>query len=919
MSRLLWICLAFLPALISAQPVTKVPLTHTAYDQWRRITGEQLSRDGRWLAYTIGPQQGDGWLYLQDLDSGRLDSVARGQDARFLAGGSHLVFRIVAPYDSLRAAKRAGRKGDDLPPDTLGLLDCVTGTLRTFPDLVSFQLAPKGGHWVAFQFRPVADSSDTTRTQPPAKDTHPLRLLDARDTTTYTLAAVRSYAWADSGQALLALAQQGDSVDSVTAYRFDTRRAAAEVIWKGAGTAQDPALDAGGRQAAFLFTPDTAKVQYFALYYQTGAALARAVVDSSDRRLPPGWTVSPHRAPSFSPRGDRLFFGTAPAPEAPVRDTLLDEEKVRLDLWHWQDSRLQPQQLEELKADRERHYLAVWDPALGEMSQLGTETIHQVTLLDQGQADWALGTDSRRYDRRMSWEFPEYRDLYLIDLQSGDATLALEGVQYPSRVSPDGEFIAWYNPQTQGWHCYSLATGQSVPLTAGLPVAFYDEEEDVPAEPYPYGMAGWTPGARRVVIYDRYDLWACDPTGQAPPQNLTRGQGRRTRTRLRYLDLDRENPWLPADLLLKGQLETTREEAFFQVPADGKRKPRLLLRSAHHYAGLRQAAAGNRLLWTRESIADFPDLWTSDTLLGQATRRTLANPQQAAYRWATVEPLRWTAFDGQAIEGLLYKPDDFDPSRRYPMLVYFYERKSDTRHEHYAPWPSRSIIYPSYYCSNDYLVFIPDIHYQTGQPGEDAYNCVVSGVEHLIRTRPYIDSTRLGLQGQSWGGYQVAYLITRTGRRFAAAMAGAPVSNMTSAYGGIRWGSGLSRMFQYEETQSRLGTTLWADPDRYLRNSPLFQAPAVETPLLMMHNDDDGAVPWYQGIEFFTALRRLDKPVWMLVYNDEAHNLTRWPNRVDLSIRMQQFFDHYLRDAPAPPWLSRGIPAVEKGRTLGYE
>jgi len=141
---------------------------------------------------------------------------------------------------------------------------------------------------------------------------------------------------------------------------------------------------------------------------------------------------------------------------------------------------------------------------------------------------------------------------------------------------------------------------------------------------------------------------------------------------------------------------------------------------------------------------------------------------------------------------------------------------------------------------------------------------------------------------------------------------------MTSAYGGIRWESGLVRQFQYEQSQSRLGKNLWEAPGLYIENSPVFAADRVKTPLLMMHNDHDGAVPWYQGIEYFTALRRLKKPVWMLVYNGDGHNLEKWPNRVDLSIRMLQFFDHYLKDQAMPLWMQKGIPATEKGKSHGY-
>jgi len=251
------------------------------------------------------------------------------------------------------------------------------------------------------------------------------------------------------------------------------------------------------------------------------------------------------------------------------------------------------------------------------------------------------------------------------------------------------------------------------------------------------------------------------------------------------------------------------------------------------------------------------------------------------------------------------------------MLVYFYERYSDRLHRYYAPRPSRSVINFSYYASNGYLIFVPDIKYTVGYPGPSAFDCVISGTQAMCDRYPFIDRTRLGMQGQSWGGYQSAYLVTQT-NMFRCAEAGAPVSNMTSAYGGIRWGSGMSREFQYEHTQSRIGGTLWDKLPLYMLNSPLFFVPRIQTPLLIMHNDKDNAVPWYQGIELFNAMRRLNKPVWMLVYNGQPHNLDNRSDEKDLTRRMEQFFDYYLKGKPEPKWMKTGIPAIDKGRDFGF-
>lgn len=251
------------------------------------------------------------------------------------------------------------------------------------------------------------------------------------------------------------------------------------------------------------------------------------------------------------------------------------------------------------------------------------------------------------------------------------------------------------------------------------------------------------------------------------------------------------------------------------------------------------------------------------------------------------------------------------------MICYFYETLSDGLNQYIPPAPTPSRLNISFFVSRGYIVFAPDIHYGTGHPGKDAYDYVVSGARALVK-KGFVDSTKMGLQGQSWGGYQVAYLITAT-NLFRAAWAGAPVANMTSAYGGIRWESGLNRQFQYERSQSRIGASLWEKPKLYIESSPLFRLPNVKTPLVVMSNDADGAVPWYQGIELFTAMRRLGKQVWMLTYNGEAHNLVERKNRKDIQIREQQYFDWLLKGEKPPKWITGGVPAVKKGKDWGLE
>jgi dipeptidyl aminopeptidase/acylaminoacyl peptidase len=479
--------------------------------------------------------------------------------------------------------------------------------------------------------------------------------------------------------------------------------------------------------------------------------------------------------------------------------------------------------------------------------------------------------------------------------------------------------VYWWDGHERAWFAMPSDGGDPVNVSTAIPYRVDDEEHDHPMLPSPYGSAGWTEGDQSFLVYDRYDVWATDPRRPDRPRNLTEGVGRDRELRFRYVRLDPEEEGISREepIVLSAFDRTTKAAGFYRDRVVGTDPPQPLVMQDASFGYPDKADDADVLLLTRESFREFPDLWVTDLDFDDMRQVSEANPQMAQYRWGTAELVHWRSADGKPLDGILYKPDGFDPARQYPMMVYFYETMSNWLHRFSAPGPGSSSISVSFYVSRGYVVFVPDVHYRIGYPGESALDCVVPGVLHVV-AQGYVDPERIGVQGHSWGGYQIAYMVTQTDL-FAAAEAGAPVSNMTSAYGGIRWQSGMSRMFQYERSQSRIGGSLWDARPQYIENSPVFWADKIHTPVLMLHNDEDGAVPWYQGIEFFVALRRLGKPVWMLNYNGEAHGLRKYQNRKDWAIRMQQFFDHYLTDAPPPVWLAEGVPAVEKGRTLGLD
>jgi len=433
--------------------------------------------------------------------------------------------------------------------------------------------------------------------------------------------------------------------------------------------------------------------------------------------------------------------------------------------------------------------------------------------------------------------------------------------------------------------------------------------------PWASGTIGWTT-ADKFLIYDHYDLWEIDPDGKEMPIRLT--EGRQKKIRYRYVKLDNDLTEIPADTTILLSLFDDKEKgsgyAYLNLET---KKLSSIVTGPFDYDIIAKAKYTPDLLYTQESFEIFPDLLLTDFTFKDTKKISTANPQQKDYEWGSIELYKWKGRDGAERDALLAKPANFDPNKKYPLLVNFYEKSSRGLHRHRAPYAHRSTINYTYYTNRGYVIFNPDVYYRDGYPGESCYDAVMASVDALV-AEGYIDEDNMGLQGHSWGGYQIAYLLTKTDR-FKCAESGAPVVNMVSAYGGIRWGSGRSRMFQYEKTQSRIGATLWERPDLYLYNSPIFQLDKVETPVLILHNDNDGAVPWYQGIEYFVGLRRLGKPAWMLNYNDEPHWPVKKQNRLDFNRRMEQFFDHYLKGQKMPVWMRDGIPVMKKGIIDGFE
>ena len=879
----------------------------------------QLSADGKWLAFTVYPTHREAQRLRQQRrplqNKVAIVNLATGEKKefdkirRFAFNGDKPTWIAMQAYGAdapaAGAAPQSAAGGAGNTPATprvegtdLVLYGLSTGETVNVGNVLDFDF-DDAGNYLAY----TIDARDQigNGVQLRSLKTDVVKALDADQ------AMYRQLTWADSGLGLAVLRGKADTV-------------AKDTLWAVVAFTD---FSASGAPRKTVFDPKTAT------------------------DFPAGMKVSADRAPRFASDYTAVFFGIREAkrPEprpmmagreagqgggrgnpSPVQagapgaggavnqprlgpDT--DDENPTLVLWHAKDPRLQSQQIVQEQQDKQFSYLSEYRFAEHKFVRLSDDALRSVTLMPKEQ--YAYGVDSREYDQVASYNGRQYRDVYSVDLKTGTRKLLLKQHHSFTIPSPDGKQLLAWGKDGQ-YHVIDVVTGEDRNITKNVPTTFVDTEDDhnnlyPPAINPQFANVGWSKDGSSVLLFDNWDVWRVPANGAGTAVNLT-GDGKTTKVRYqrRYsFDPQEKGIDLTKPIYFSAYGEWTKKSGIARVDPGKAGAKRLVFEDANY--NFTKAKDADTFLYTRQTFVDFPNWYVASADMKSGRQLTDANPQQKEFAWSSgARLINYVSDKGDTLQGALYLPANYEAGKKYPLLVTIYEKRSQGLHVYTAPSETRTPD-PSIYTNRGYAVLDPDIVYRVNDPGMSAVWCVVPAVKAAIATG-MIDSSKVGLWGHSWGGYQTAFLVTQT-NIFAAAIAGAPLTDMVSMYSSVYWNTGGANQAIFESSQGRFKGNFIDNYDAYIRNSPAFHAKNVTTPLIILHNDKDGAVDFNQGITYFNTLRQLGKDVILLEYVGENHGLQRPVNQKDYAVRMGEWFDHYLEGKPAPDWMTSGVPRIK--------
>ena len=880
---------------------SKPPLSPADYGRWERFGwgAHALAPDGRWLAYPVERVRGDFELRVTSLDGtgdepeGTERILPDGEDPRFSNDSKHLLWTV-----SLSEEERERRERDGESTRTgAGVLELAGGEPRTFEEIerASFD---KSGRYLALIGFASEDSGEKGGA---------LRVIDLETDAETSLGQAVEYAWSDRGSWLAFVVQTGkDEGNGVQLYDAETGRLTS--LDRSGSSYRGLAWRGDATDLAFFRSTENASEEgqehvVLAWLELEAGRKKRFELDAETPGVPPGLQIVAKTDLVWSKDRPRLFFGLR---EAPAQEDESEDDLPGLQIWHADDVRILPAQETSEAWYAGRALQAAWNLEANSAVQIGTDLMERTILAREGQH--ALERVSARYPWGTKFGRP-FHDVWSVDLENGERNRVLERVRY-TWGSPGARYVLSFDGEH--FHCLDLETDRRVVLTEDLSTGFADREYDTPTDMLPpYGVGGWLAQDAGVLLYDRYDVWRIAPDGSSSAR-LTRGAEEQLRHRIEDLDPDEEafDPERP--LYFSTWNEWSEQRGYARLVPGAEQAEGLFLLDKRP-GRLTQAEGADTYVFTLQACDDSEDFFVSDGNLTPSRQISETNPFQDEYAWTRAELVEFESEAGVALQAALYYPVNHEPTRAYPIIVWTYEKETPGVHTYRVP-SERDYYNFTAWTQAGYFVMLMDIAYRPRDPGVCAIEAVRPAIGKVVE-RKLVDPERVGLIGHSWGGYQAAYLPTRT-KLFAASVAGAPLTDFVSFMGQIHWNSGTAESDHWETGQARMEVPYWEDPEAHERNSPLHGIEELETPILLAHGDEDGVVEFFQSTVFYNFARRAEKPVVLLAYEGEDHGFRTKANQIDYHRRILEWFGHYLKDEPAPDWIRSGLPLAEQEQEM---
>ncbi len=849
---LFFIFFALVTCPVSGQGKQKRPVSEADYHLWHSLTLDKLSGDGNWISYKLGYENTD-TLFVRNTATGKTIGIPHGPGGKFSG--------------DCFATKDAA--------STLHWYNLKTGAKKLVPNIKNFDMV--GNYLLTLgkdelgAFRIYGDIGNT--------------LLEIKGVTQFTLnpdkvsVALNTTAANEYAVKIIQLAQPGE----VTILHSNGKNSYNQLSWSDDGKIL--VFSSGSDRHAQLY------------YYRPDANGLKASVDLMPGNFEKQVMFDTGAKLSIAADGKRVFFITRRKKEG-------KSDNAEVQVWNAADSWIYPKE-QITKNWTDKPMFACWEPSSGRVITVA-DTIfpYAAPLLTKNTA---LLYNPKHYEPQEKSSADV--DYWITNLDTGSKELLLEkqsGVGHYTMASPEGNYIAYF--RGQDWFAYHIATKKHLPMK--LPDGVEAAVKAEMGEGYnPYRNPSWTPGDRSMLIYDAFDIWEVFPDG-TPAQRLTRGREQQIVFRIAPLSRKQEMTAdsgintagltdLERPLLLSAQSADFGKAGYFRW---SRAKGSEMLA----YGGMKtsqptQSANGQVTVWLAENFETPPQILMQE---GNEKPKTIfrSNKQHGHYLWGGKRILRYKNVIGIDLSGVLYYPAGYEKGKKYPMVVKVYERQLKLRNIYTNPTLRNGNGFNiSNLTAQGYFVFLPDIVSAYRDVGEAALDCVESGVGEVLKMG-LVDEKRIGLLGHSFGGYETDYIICKS-RTFACAVSGAAMTNFISAAHALDPNANTPNFFKIENAQARARGSFFENREYYIRNSPLFHADGVTTPLLSWTGGKDSQVLPTQTIEFYMALRRLRKTHIMLIYPDEIHEIMEAKNTTDLTRKTEQWLAHYLKNAPKKQWM----------------